>query len=329
VSVPRLPAALAFFLLALPAGGAGAAVPGRNLTLEAQVDRNAVEESSETRPIRLHPSSEATIFVEVSNTGSTPVQIRSVRLEGRVMGLVFYSYDTLVGMQIEPGATQSRTFPLDLGGLDRQAVGLIPSSVKLIDQDRRVVAEQSGVVDVRGSLFSVYGGFGLGVALLTLLSFAGVLLGLARHLLPANRWRRALRFLTPGLGLGLVINFSLSALRVFVPAPGRWATITVVTGLVFFGLGYLTPAPVDDDLELDELEHTEREALPPAERVMLDGRSRRLLPDHRSVRRSFKARLSPAKTPAAVPSDEDEARQAAPSEEEAAEPAAPSANPAD
>jgi hypothetical protein len=114
-----------------------------------------------------------------------------------------------------------------------------------------VLAQENGVTDVRGSLRSVYGLFGLGVAFLTALSFLGALVGLARHRLPQNRWRRGLRFLTPGLGLGLVINFTLSATRVFVPEIGRWLAITFTCAVLFFVLGYLTPTPdlVEDDLE--------------------------------------------------------------------------------
>jgi len=108
------------------------------------------------------------------------------------------------------------------------------------------------VVDVSGSLLSVYGLFGLAVAFLTILSFLGALVGMARHRLPANRWRRALRFLTPGLGLGLVINFTLSATRVFVPRFGRWVSIVLVSAAVLFILGYLTPAPDSDEDEEGE-----------------------------------------------------------------------------
>ncbi len=247
---------VAFFGAAL-APAAGASVPG--VSIDARVDEKRVGESSETRPIRLSPKASALLVVEVTNNSSRPLDIRIVRLEGKVVGLTFFAYDTAVALTVAPGAKGSRRFPLDLGGLDGQATGLIPGSVKLLDAERHVVAEETGVMDVRGSLFSVYGLFGIGVAILTIVSFLGALIGLARHRLPPNRWRRALRFMTPGIGLGLLINFTLSATRVFVPGVGRWLTIMVVSGAVFFALGYVTPAPADDE---DEEEDEEPLALP-------------------------------------------------------------------
>lgn len=246
--------ALAFAVLAavpsiaFPSGAA--AQQGPRLT--AEVDGVPVATSTESRPIRLVPRRQATLSVEVTNDTTKPLDIRIVRLEGKVVGLTFFAYDTAVGLTVAPGQTGSRRFVLDLGGLDGQATGLIPGAVKLLDADRHVVAEEAAVVDVRGSLRSVYGAFGIGVAFLTALSFLGALVGLARHRLPPNRWRRGLRFLTPGLGLGLLLNFTLSATRVFVPSAGRWLTIVVVSAAVLFGLGYLTPGPdtgEDDDEE--------------------------------------------------------------------------------
>jgi hypothetical protein len=230
------------------------AAQGQGVSVRASIDERAVEDSTESRPIRLAPKEPSLLSVEVDNRAGRAVTIKTVRLEGKVVGLTFFAYDTAVGFPLAAGATGSRRFILDLAGLDGQATGLIPGSVQLLDPDRRVVAEESAVFDVRGSLFSVYGLFGLGVALITVVSFIAAMVGLARHRLPANRWRRALRFLTPGLGLGLVVNFTLSAARVFVPGLGRWLTIMVVSGLVFFALGYLTPTPPDEEEDEEEYE---------------------------------------------------------------------------
>jgi hypothetical protein len=233
----------------------GTAALAQEGVFRAAIDDRDVSESTETRPITLVPAEPSVIAVDVTNSTSSAVLIKTVRIEGKVIGLTFFAYDTSVGMNLDPGASGSRRFALDLGGLDGQATGLIPGSVKLLDGDRRVVAEERAVFDVRGSLRSVYGLFGMGVAFITLVSFLASLIALARHRLPANRWRRALRFLTPGLGLGLVVNFTLSATRVFVPGLGRWLTIMVVTGLVFFGVGYLTPTPPDEDEDEEDDNH--------------------------------------------------------------------------
>lgn len=260
-AAPTLAGVMLFLVFACVAWVPPALAAPDGIRVAATIDDAPVERSTESRPIRLSPRRQATLSVEVTNDSAAPVDVRIVRLEGKVVGLTFFAYDTAVGLRVGPGQSGSRRFLLDLGGLDGQATGLIPGSVKLLDADRKVVAEQAGVVDVRGSLRSVYGLFGLGVAFLTGLSFLGALVGLARHRLPPNRWRRALRFLTPGLGLGLLLNFTLSATRVFVPTPGRWLTIVVVSAAVLFGLGYLTPAP---DAGEDEDDEEEMAALPAA-----------------------------------------------------------------
>jgi len=256
-------------LLAAVVAPMPASAQAGRVRVTATVDGAPIGSSTETRPIRLSPDDEATLAVDVTNGTGRPLDIRTIRLEGKVLGLTFFAYDTAVGLVVAPGATGSRRFLLDLGGLDGQATGLIPGAVKLLDGDRRVVGEEGGVLDVRGSLSSVYGIFGVSVAFLTVLSFLGALIGLARHRLPPNRWRRGLRFLTPGLGLGLLLNFTLSATRVFVPTPGRWLTIVVVSAAVFFGLGYLTPAPDagDDDDDADELEAADELVALPAPAV--------------------------------------------------------------
>jgi hypothetical protein len=225
------------------------AVATTSVTLDARVDGRPVREATETRPIRLDPDRPAVLSVEVVNPGSSVVTVRTVRLEGVVMGLTFFAYDTAVGMVVPAGGRSERRFELDLAGLGGQAIGLIPGSVTLLDADRDEVASEPVVVDVRGSLLSVYGAFGLAVAFLTVLSFLGALVGLARHRLPPNRWRRALRFLTPGIGLGLVLNFTLSATRVYVPRLGRWTGIVAACAVVLFVVGYLTPSPEEEGEE--------------------------------------------------------------------------------
>lgn len=241
-------------LLVILLVGAGALAPARaqaTVTVSAIVDGQPLGQSSQNQPVKLLPRQQSILVVQVANRGSTTIQVRTVQLVGQVIGLTFFAYDTSVSISVAPGATESRSLVVDLSGLAGQATGLIPAAVKVLDANHNVIAQQNGVVDVRGSLRSVYGLFGLGIAFLTALSFLGALVGLARHRLPVNRWRRALRFLTPGLGLGLVVNFTLSATRVFVPGIGRWLTITVLCAGVFFALGYLTPTP---DLEDDRPE---------------------------------------------------------------------------
>ena len=211
--------------------------------MTVQIDGHVLASTTGAGSVKLSPEHDTLLDIKVTNNGPVPVTVRTLRLEGQVMGLQFFAYNTGVGATVGASETESRQLLLDLSGLNDQATGFMLGTVKAVDADHHVVAEQHGLVDVRGSLQSVYGLFGLSVALLTALLFLEVLLALARELLPTNRWRRATRFLTPGLGLGLVINFTLAATRVFAPGMGRWFGIAVVSAVAMFVLGYLTPTP--------------------------------------------------------------------------------------
>ena len=216
------------------------------------MDGRDVRVSSNDRPVRLDPERPTVLRVRVHNGGDRGIGIRTVRLEGKVMGLSFFRYDTSVGMRVGPGASEDRVLELDLGGMRDEAVGLISSAVVILDEDRRPLAKERLVVDVRGSLRSVYGVFGLAVAAFTVVSLSAALIRLGRRTLPDNRWLRALRFGAPGLGLGLTLVFTLSALRVYAPVAGKWIPLVAVCAVGMFLLGYLTPAPESPDDELDE-----------------------------------------------------------------------------
>jgi chromate transport protein ChrA len=92
---------------------------------------------------------------------------------------------------------------------------------------------------------SVYGEFGVAVAVVAVVSLTTALLALFGGRLPDNRWLRGMRFLVPGLATGLVLVFTLSATRVFVPQPGRWLPIVTVCAVAAFAFGYVTPSPDD------------------------------------------------------------------------------------
>jgi hypothetical protein len=181
--------------------------------------------------------------ISVENRSTQRVEVRNVRLEGRVLGMSFFSFTSQINLAVEPNATATRTIRLDLGELGDQAVGLIPARMSLLAPDRSVVAETDVATDVRGSLVSAYGLFGLAVGLITLVLVAGLALEIAAHRLPPNRWRRAVRFLAPGLGIGLVATFTVSATRLLLPGATVWVPLVLVSGGVAFVIGYLTPTP--------------------------------------------------------------------------------------
>ena len=257
--------------------GAGVALPAPvraqdTVTLVARVGGRAIAEADERRPLRLEPDRPLPLELTLTNRGSAPVQVRTVRLVGKVIGLKFFGYETTVSIGVPAGATVTREFALELGGLAGQATGLIPSSISVLDEDREELGSQRLVVDVRGSLRSVYGLFGVAVAVLTAVNLGGAFIALARHRLPTDRWRRALRFLPGGIGLGLTAVFLLSALRVFAPQANRWVPILLLTSAVAFGLGYLTPTP-ERDPEAGSAERAGRSSTTPD-----DGRTTRRSP---------------------------------------------------
>jgi hypothetical protein len=225
------------------------------VVVTATIDGVSTSESSPTHPVMLRPDQSANIDIEIINHGSNAVTLRAVRLTGVVTGLTFFAYQTSINLDVAAGQKTHLRYSLDLDGLDGQATGLIPARISVVDADHHVVGAQAFVSDVRGSIVSVYGLFGLALLALTGLAIAGVLWAVATHRMPHNRWRRGVRLLTVGLGLGLVMVFTLSAFRIWVPTADRWVVTVLGFAIVFFVIGYLTPTPSgDDDEELDESE---------------------------------------------------------------------------
>ena len=249
--------ALAFGpLLFLSTGAMTSAGASNAVTLTGSINGQALSTSSQSNPIRLYPLSPTNIVVTVHNNTSNPVHVATVRLSGEVIGLTFFAFDNSVAFTVPPFHSATNRYSIPLVGLSGQATGLIVGSLSILNPSQQVVASQGLVVDVRGSLASVYGVFGLAVALLTVFAFALVLLELARHGLPANRFRRGLYFVVPGLGLGLVLVFTLSATRVLVPSVGHWVPLVIVSAIIFFVIGFLTPDPrieEDDDAPLESM----------------------------------------------------------------------------
>ena len=230
-------------MIGLGASPAGADIESKGLRLTASINGRDVEGIDGNRALRLEPRMGATVKVQVTNTSGDPVNVRIVRLHGKVIGLTFYVYDTLVDMRLDPGETGEREFFVDLTDLRAQVTGLVPGRLSLIDDRRDFVISEDFPVDVRGSLTSVYGVFGLAVAAMTGLLSVAAVVRLATHRLPTNRWTRAARFATPGLGLGLTLTFSLSAFRFFTPRAGIWLPLVLIGGAVGFAIGYATPTP--------------------------------------------------------------------------------------
>lgn len=252
VAVALATGLLGVMLLVRPASGAEA------VRFSATIDGTDVAQADSNHPLMLRRDRAVVVAVSVRNDGTDPAVVRSVRLESRVIGLTFFAYETRVDMSVAPGSNGDRKFRLELLDLADQATGLLPARIVLLDDSRHELSSRRLAVDVKGSMTSVYGVFSLLVIAITSLLFVSALVGLATHRLSPNRWSRGARLGTVGLGIGLSLTFSLSALRVLLPNVARWLPLVLVSGAALFTIGYLSPSPTDDDdddhADEDELE---------------------------------------------------------------------------
>jgi hypothetical protein len=165
-----------------------------------------------------------------------------------------------VEFSVPPASSDTFHYRLDLTGLREQATGLMGGDLIIRDPSGEPIAAVPMVTDVRGSVLSVYGLFGIALVVLTVLALVDAAFAIARQRLSANRWQRGLRLLAPGVGVGLVLTFSASVARLWVPESGRWILFGGIAAAVFFAVGYFAPAPgerddddADTDIDIDAL----------------------------------------------------------------------------
>jgi hypothetical protein len=245
--------ALAVLLAPAPAMASGA------VGLNAAINGVNLANATESHPVRLAPGRPITIALVMRNATTSPIAVGSVNFEGRVAGLTFFSFDTLVRFDVPAGQSKSLAYVLDTTSLKGQATGLVPSSLSLSTAAGGPIVSEPFVSDIKGSIISVYGLFGLGILVLTVLGLIEALLALAHGRLPVNRWRRGIRFLIPGLGVGAILVFTLSAFGEWLPSNGHWFVILAISGAVGFVIGYLTPTPPLPGEEGEEAEGEEQE----------------------------------------------------------------------
>jgi hypothetical protein len=234
------------FLVPTPAAAAGA------VALSARLDGTNLARATEANPVRITPGKPLLISLKLQNSTAAAVPVASVDLDGRVAGLTFFSFQTSVSFDVPAGQSKSLAYVLDTTGLKGQATGLVPSSLDVSGPSGQLIASEAFVSNVDGSIVSVYGLFGLGILVLTVLALIELVLALAHGRLPANRWRRGIRFMVPSLGIGGILVFTLSAFGKWLPSNGHWLTILAIFAVVGFAVGYLTPAPLPPDDEADD-----------------------------------------------------------------------------
>ncbi|WP_405161701.1 lamin tail domain-containing protein [Nocardia sp. NBC_01499] len=243
---------LSLIVLGWAAALAGARPDGVDMT--ANFDGHDIAGTSVERPLRLVPDSTVRVAIELTNNTSAPVEVRHVDLSGHVLGLSFFSYSTAIELTVAPGKSESLQYQLELRGLAGQATGLIGGELAVYGASDAVVTAIPLITDVRGSLWSVYGLFGIALAVLTALGIADAALTIARQRLSANRGQRGLRVLAPGLGIGLVFAFTASVARWWVPDTSLWLAFAGVTAAVAFLLGYASPPPEPEHNEDNDID---------------------------------------------------------------------------
>lgn len=228
-------------LLGLASAGPAQAAGG--VDFSATLNDRPVDKIDSNSPLVMRPQDELKVSVAIRNDTSSPVVVRIIKVDGRVLNMSFFLYNTRIDRTIEPGETGRANVGIDVSDLADQATGLLPARIQLLDRDRNVLAEHDFPVDVKGSAGSTYGLFGILVAIITLLLLATALIRLAMRQLPENRWFRATRFAVPGIGIGMTLTFTLSALRVLVPGGSSWLAFILIGGLVGLVIGFFTPGP--------------------------------------------------------------------------------------
>ena len=146
----RLLAVLSAVLAIVVFAGVGTASAVSMLEMRAELAGRVARDRAGEKPIRLEPNRKVPLVIGVTNHGSDPVRIRHVRLDGEALGLQFLTYDVSVDERVGPGEHRVFTVPLDLYDLGNQATGYLPAAVRLFDGQRKELASQKFVVDVRG-----------------------------------------------------------------------------------------------------------------------------------------------------------------------------------
>ena len=233
--------------------------------VDASINGVSLADSSPRNPLKLNPKNEETLVIEITNDSTEAVTVDRIRLEGEMLSLNFLSYDVRIKTPVAAGSTRSLEVPLDFFDLDRQATGYLRGHLRLYDEAKKRLATTPVALDVRGSIFSTMGLFSFFLLTLVALGVGRNVRDIKQHRLPDRRFARGLRFMAPGLGLGLLLSVGFSVLRVFPLPTTGWVILTLIPTIAAFAVGYfLTRGPStietdglveedEDDLEDDEL----------------------------------------------------------------------------
>ncbi|MGH9084844.1 MAG: hypothetical protein ACRDYW_05275, partial [Acidimicrobiales bacterium] len=214
------------------------------IEIEAELAGRDVSSADSTEPIRIEPREEVPLTLTLRNTGDEVEQIRYVRLEGKALGLTFLTYDLGIRTTLQPGEQTTLETALDFFDLERQATGYLGTSLRVYDGERRLLAAQGFVVDVRGNATSTLGLFAVVVVAVAAFSVFVLVLNTLRRRLPANRFVRGVQFAIAGSSIGVTLSLGVSILRVAFADVEAWVPLVFLPTVIGFALGYLAPGPL-------------------------------------------------------------------------------------
>ena len=250
----KRPQMMLIVLLVTVVSACGGTSERKTLDIDSTIDSVPVSEATASNPLRFDPREEGLLRLAITNPTDAPVEVRRVRIEGELLGLNFLTYDARVQLTVDPASTRDVEIPLDFFELERQASGYLRAFVRVYDQDGTRVASQPFAIDIRGNATSMMALFSIGLFLVTVITALLNVRDFRSNQLPEQRFARGVRFLIPGLGLGLLLSVAFSVLRIFpLPAAG-WVPLTVIPTMAGLAIGYFViPEPGgDDDHEDDE-----------------------------------------------------------------------------
>jgi hypothetical protein len=247
---------LSLVLLALWPAPAGAQ-SNDAIEIEADLAGRDIAEAGSSGPIAIEPREEIPLVLTIRNNTDDTESVRYVRLEGKALGLTFLTYDLGIRTTLAPGEQTTLDTTLDFFDLESQATGYLGTSLRVYDDDRRLLGSTAFVVDVRGSATSTLGLFAVLVLGVAVFSVTVLLLNTLRRRLPSNRFVRGVQFAIAGAAIGVTLSLGLSILRITFADVEQWVPLVFVPTVIAFALGYIAPGPLQRSIR----EVREEEAL--------------------------------------------------------------------
>ncbi len=233
------------WLLVAVAPPVGAA---QTLDVVATIDGRDLTEATSENPLAIDPNREIPLSVTIRNAGNQTERIRFVRLEGEALGLTFLTYDLGIRTQLRPGESTTVEAALDFFDLEDQATGYLGASLRVYDDDRRLLGEQRFVMDIEGKVTSTLGLFALAVLGIAGFSVTTLVLNTLRRRLPANRFVRGLQFGVAGSAIGVTLALGVSILRISFADVEQWVPLVFLPTVIAFGVGYVAPGPLSQSI---------------------------------------------------------------------------------